>query len=436
MYISGLGAKLNSSGLGIDLQDINISAILFADDLVILGRSKGALDLLMVETRSFFRKHKLDISESKSKILSYNAATDKISFTAPNQPPLILDQVLAFKYLGIYVNCAPYNLFKSFNEQVRKRARNYLTSVMSLVRSGPNRSDLAYSLWTSCALPSILYGAEIIPLTKETVKEVEKYNTMVGKFILGIPRSSANVSSYIDAGLRPISSLIAERVLLYASSIMSRPVSYWPKKAMTENLSMGSLSPYTRYLIKWKMDTNCFSLLPKHIRSSVVKSSIIDILGQQRAVSTTTFALAGPGSGPSCSNSSWFKPKRWVSDSGLSQVFASFRSCNSGLGNRGPAKNGKFYKLCQLCAESGVVALNNEVKYNDYNFVNQCYSLKVHMVIECPKMNLYRASCGIGPFIAAHKLASPGLSSIKLYSLYLDDKQPDSVKAKAMDLFI
>lgn len=358
MYISGLGAELNSSGLGIDLQDTNISAILFADDLVVLGRSRGALDSLMETTRSFFSRHRLDISETKSKILSYNAATNKISFEAPNQPPLLLDQVLAFKYLGIYVSCAPYNLFKSFNEQVRKRARNYLTSVLSLVRSGPNRTDLAYSLWTSCALPSILYGAEIIPLTKETINEVEKCNTMVGKFILGIPRSSANVSSYIDAGLRPISSLIAEKVLLYASSIMSKPLSYWPKKAMTENLSMGSLSPYTRYLTKWKMETNCYSLLPKHIRSSVRKSSIVNILDQQRAVSTTTFSL----SGFSCSNSSWFKPKRWVSDSGLSQIFASFRSCNSGLGNRGPAKNGNFYKLCQLCAENGVVALNNEVK--------------------------------------------------------------------------
>ena len=363
LYISGLGAELNSSGLGIDLQDINISCLLFADDLVILGRSRGDLDLLMQTTRTFFSKHKLDISESKSKILSYNAATDKITFETHDQPPLILDQVLVFKYLGIPINCTPYNFFKSFNEQVKIRARNYLTSVLSLVRSGPNRTDLAYSLWTLCALPSILYGAEIIPLTKDTITEVERCNTMVGKFILGIPRSSADVSAYIDAGLRPISSLIAEKVLSYASSIMSKPVSYWPKKAMTENLSLGSQSPYTRYLVKWKTDFNCDSLLPKRLKSSIRKSSIVHVLDQQRAVSTTTFTLVNPGSGSSFSTSySWFRPKSWVSDSGLSQVFASFRVCNSGLGNRGPAKNGKFYKLCPLCAESGVVALNNEVR--------------------------------------------------------------------------
>ena len=361
LYISGIGEELNSSGLGIDLQDVNISALLFADDLVLLGKSRTALDSLMEKTRRFFHRHKLDLSESKSKILSFNATPDKVSFEAHGQPPLLLDHVLVFKYLGILVNCTPYNFFKSFNDQVRKRSRNYLTSVLSLVRYGPNRSDLAYSLWTNCALPSILYGAEIIPLTKETISEVERCNTAVGKFILGIPRSSADVSAYIDAGLRPISALIAEKVLLYASSIMSKPVSYWPKKAMIENLSLGSHSPYTRYLTKWKIDTSCESLVPKHIKSAVRKSSVIDILDQQRRVRTTTFAMINPGTGPSFTNSSWFKPKSWVSDSGSSQIFACFRACNSGLGNRGPAKNGQFYKLCPLCTQTGDLALNNEV---------------------------------------------------------------------------
>ena len=201
LFISGLGAELNSSGLGIDLQDVNISSILFADDLVVLGRSRKCLDKLIEKVMGFFKRHKLDISQKKSKILSYNAATDQISFDFAGFQSVCLDQVLVFKYLGIPINCTPYNFFKSFNDQVRKKAKAYLYSVLSLVRSSPDRADLAYSLWTCCALPSILYGAEIIPLIQETIKEVERCNTRVGKFILGIPRSSADVAAYVDAGL-------------------------------------------------------------------------------------------------------------------------------------------------------------------------------------------------------------------------------------------
>ena len=313
-------------------------------------------------TRRFFTKHKLQISETKSKILTYNAVTGKTSFEGDNLAPLQLEQVISFKYLGIPLNCSPYNLFKSFNEQVKQKARNYLTSVLSLVKSGPNRSDLAYSLWTLCGLPSILYGTEIIPLTQGTIAEVERCNSLVGKFILQIPRSSATVACYIDAGLRPISSIISEKVLLYSKTIMNKPTSYWPKLAMNENLAAGTRSPYTRYLLKWKTSTNCFSLDSKQIKAAVRRSSIIDIIDQQRATSTTAFAMLSPATGPYRSRNPWFRPKAWISDSGFSRILSSFRVCNSGLGNRGPARNGMFYKLCQLCAETGLVALNNEVR--------------------------------------------------------------------------
>ena len=142
---------------------------------------------------------------------------------------------------------------------------------------------------------------------------------------------------------------------------MAKPSTYWPRLAMNENIGCGNQSPYTRYLLKLRVSSNCFNFLPKQIRSSVRRSTIIDILNQQRATSTTTFSMVNPGAGPSDS-AGWFKPKPWLADSGSSQIFASFRVCNAGLGNRGPAKNGKFYKFCELCSEDGLgLSLNNEV---------------------------------------------------------------------------
>ena len=344
---------MNQSGLGIDLQNLNISCILFADDLVVIGKSRKDLDTLMGITRQFFSIHKLNISESKSKIMSYNATTDMVTFNGNNLDPLQLEEVLVYKYLGIHISCSPYSLFKSFNDNVKKKARNYLSSVLSLTRSGPNRSALAHSLWTICGLPSILYGAEIIPLTQDTINVVEKCNTAVGKFILQIPRSSSDVSCYIDAGLKPVSAILSEKVLLYAHGIMNKPATYWPKLAMDENLAIGSRSSYARYLIKLKTASKCLQLTPDQIKKSVHNSAISNIYHQLHATSTTSFPLMSGR----CS----FKPKPWVSDSGVSRIISTFRICNSGLGNRGPAKNGQFYKLCPLCSKAGLTALNNEV---------------------------------------------------------------------------
>ena len=360
LFINKLGADLNSSGLGIDLGSLNISALFFADDILIIGRSRAHLDKLMEITQVFCKNHRLELSNKKSKIMNHDSETGKTTFHGPSViSPLELEAVLSFKYLGIPINCAVRNLFKNYNEQVKKKALNYLASVLSLVKTGPDRADLAYTLWTNCALPSILYGCEVMPLLQGTINEVEKCQAQVGKFILQIPRSSASVASSLDAGLKPVWAVVAERVLLYANATMSKPESYWPKIAMNENIERGTQSPYTKYLLKWRRATGSITLTPKQIKASVTKAAISSVLNEQRSVSATTFSMNGPGSSPV---NRWFKPRTWVSDSSFSKIYAEFRACNSSLGNRGPAKNGQFYKLCPLCTKVGITALNNEVK--------------------------------------------------------------------------
>lgn len=359
LFISSLGPLLNSSGLGIDIGPQNISCLFFADDLVLVGRSQESLDSLMTMTLGYLSKHRMVLSAKKSKIMKFDSSTGTTAFSGPDSSPISLDQVLVFKYLGIHLNISPHNLFKDFNDHVKKKAQSYLSSVLALVKTGPDRSKLAYTLWTCVALPSILYGSEIIPLNKGTVSEIEKCQNSVGKFILQIPRSSADVSCNLDAGLKPVWALVAEKTLLFARSVMDKPCTYWPKLAMRENLSQGVKNPYTRSLSNLKADCGIPDLAcPRQIKDSVQKAAIRSVVLRQKSTYVTTFAMSCPGYS---AIQRWFKPKAWVNDSGASKILAQFRACNSGLGNRGPAANGQFYKLCPLCDRTGVKALNNEV---------------------------------------------------------------------------
>ena len=45
---------LNDSGLGLPLKGMNISILKFADDIVLLAKSKEAMKVLMAMTRQFF----------------------------------------------------------------------------------------------------------------------------------------------------------------------------------------------------------------------------------------------------------------------------------------------------------------------------------------------------------------------------------------------
>ena len=58
------------------------------------------------------------------------------------------------------------------------------------------------------------------------------------------------------------------------------------------------------------------------------------------------------------------------------------------------------------------------------------------MLFDCSKMTQYRESCGLGPFIRAHRILKQSITSIKLYALYLNDRDVDTIKKKAMDLYV
>ena len=363
--MNDLGKELNSSGLGIDLgfgsSQLNISSLFFADDMAVVARSKDALNTLLGIVRKYFDSHKLQISTAKTKIMTYDAATGNTVFKGSDTlSPISFEAVLSFKYLGIPFCSSPYGLFKSFNEQVKRKAKQYLSSVLALVRTGPDRSKLAHTLWTLVALPSILYGSDVVPLTQATINEVERCQTLVGKFILQLPRNSANVCSYLDAGLKPIWAVISEKVMAYSSSTMRKPLSYWPKVAMDEHLTLGSKSAYTRYLLKWKAATGSFGLQLEQLKTSVSNAAIAQILKDQKLSSSSTFAMNSP---VVSSKKDWFSPKPWVNDSFYSKIISEFRACNTGLGNRGPTKAGEFFKLCPLCSKVNERAINNEVRY-------------------------------------------------------------------------
>ena len=57
------------------------------------------------------------------------------------------------------------------------------------------------------------------------------------------------------------------------------------------------------------------------------------------------------------------------------------------------------------------------------------------MLIDCPAMAQYRNSCGLGPFIRVHRQVKPGISSVKLFMIFLSDKDCALLLKRAMDLY-
>ena len=233
IFIDSLGIELNGTNHGLPLGGLVVSAIMFADDLILIEKNKEALDQLMKITRRFFKVHRLTLSEEKSKVMMYDSSSGLTTFHGDEELPSIsLENVATFKYLGVHMSTLPYRFFRCHNEHMKKTAFKYMQSVLSLVKTGPDRASVAYTLWVNCALPAILYGCEVIPVTKDTLEVIERCQSRIGKFILQIPSSSSNAAVHIDAGLRPVWAVLAEKVVGYASTLLDKPNDYWAMRIL------------------------------------------------------------------------------------------------------------------------------------------------------------------------------------------------------------
>ena len=57
------------------------------------------------------------------------------------------------------------------------------------------------------------------------------------------------------------------------------------------------------------------------------------------------------------------------------------------------------------------------------------------MIVDCPSMDGYRALCSIGPFVKLYKSLGPKYSSVKIYAMYLDDRDIRKIQKKALSLY-
>ena len=57
------------------------------------------------------------------------------------------------------------------------------------------------------------------------------------------------------------------------------------------------------------------------------------------------------------------------------------------------------------------------------------------MLIDCPAMSGYRNTCELYSFIATYRRLQPQISSLKLYSIYLNDSLCTNIKEKVLTLY-
>ena len=152
-------------------------------------------------------------------------------------------------------------------------ANSYRGACIRIADDGPDVVDLAITLWMNVALPSLLFGCETISFTKQAISEISRQQSSVGKFNLGLPSCSPNISSSVILGLKPFKELLYAAQLKFYVRLSKQPNARWSKDALLDNISGGWKSPYIRMLgeikqevgmLKWPISNRHVDIVLSH----------------------------------------------------------------------------------------------------------------------------------------------------------------------------
>ena len=381
LYLSGLGKVLHAMKEGINFEGVIISALMFADDLVLISRTRiRGMNRLLRAVHKFCQDMHMKLSVDKTVMLS--TGTGNTSWKISDSEP-ILESALVAKYLGVEVGVKGRNLVKAREAKMIQTARAYAHTIMGCTRVGLDRSLTASTLWESCAIPAILYATEAMVITKATISELDKIQGAVARFVLQLPSSASKVSAYLDAGMKPFGLRLKARQLLFLHAA-TRPRKDKLVRMVVESILADGSDPWTAQV---QEGINSFFSANRRIIKEAIKQYQVNTVRSLKGGFSSLAWMSEPVR--------WFTLQPHVNDSQESRTINRFRAADVGLGNRRPNSWGFQYTNCPLCEEDGNVFVLNEL----------------HVILCCPSVGFERWTRDIDKYIGecnVRGLYSPG----------------------------
>ena len=162
IVINDLIKELKYTGIGINVNDLIICCLAYADDIALIADSPENLQELLSVAYQWCNKWRFIINPSKSNVVHYRnppKAQTKFKFSLGNNGPK-LDVVDSYKYLGIYLD--QYLTFNKATEVLSNASGRALGSMISKYKSMKEMGYSTYSaLFRSLVCPVMDYGAAI-----------------------------------------------------------------------------------------------------------------------------------------------------------------------------------------------------------------------------------------------------------------------------------
>jgi hypothetical protein len=237
IYISDLGTRLATTP-GVKIGDTFIPALFFADDMALTSESEDDLMKQLAILKKFTDERRLEINFGKTEIMKIGLGSSKekiwVLTDETGTETGRISETNFYDYLGIRIGRS-----RTFQQHM-KRKLNQIPRKIGLLKvkakNTPSRTRAADALWRQAVKPALLYGAEIVPYTKEWVTKMERTQNKIGRWTLGVGPSTPACGVRAELGWRSIENEIGEKKTAFWERLVRLPEERWAKQALNETL--------------------------------------------------------------------------------------------------------------------------------------------------------------------------------------------------------
>ena len=191
-------------------KDVNM--LMYADDIILLSKSKEGLQKSLNVCQRYFVNWKLQLNIRKTKVMVFNNGTKSTpSFHYGNDP---IEAVMKYKYLGIYLsNKGSFKL--ALDDLLVKAKKAYAAMYQSLNIYNGAKPKIILKAVDTMVFPILMYGCEVWApyiykhslesLFRNLRDKVEKFHTRICKNILGVKRRTSDIACRSELGRYPLS---------------------------------------------------------------------------------------------------------------------------------------------------------------------------------------------------------------------------------------
>jgi hypothetical protein len=247
LYTEELAVRVNGCGEGIRVGNDRLNVLLYADDVVIMTENRNSMQRVFDVISQYAREFRVRFSAEKSQVLVVNSSMEDDGLTWKLGGKDI-SRTNEYKYLGMWVD---ENGCERSKREKMSKAQQWYGRLGSVARTRANRYEVVRGLWKGIAVPSLMYGMNVLKVSASECDKLEVVQNRVGRVALGANRYVGVEAIRGDIGWSTFIERVMKSCLNYKIRLERMDCERWARKVYEWNSG------------KSKWEAGCKTLLNK-----------------------------------------------------------------------------------------------------------------------------------------------------------------------------